>query len=386
MSMGGPSKSSYDAVFYLPSVTALLGDCRGRPGGGAETQVVALGRALARRGVKVCLIAFPSEGLPSSFEGVDIAVRPASKARQRVVGRLRESARIYRTIARVPARVVIVRVAGSQVGLVAISAKLLRRKFVYSSANLFDFDYEALGLKRRDLALYRLGLRLADEIVVQTDDQVRLCQARLGRTATLVRSIVEPGGKGLGEPEAFLWIGRLVSYKRPMAFVELARSLPDVKCRMVGVPTQESGSLVEDIHRAAADMPNLELLKPRPRAEILNLIDHAAAVVNTSEFEGMPNASLEGWARGVPTLTLAYDPDGVIEQYGLGEFARGSFDDFVVAGRRLWESRYESVAVAERCRRYVAEHHAEDVVAEEWERALGIAALYPGARVLEGFA
>ena len=366
------AKRSYDVLIYLPSVTPLLGGGSGRPAGGAETQIVLLARALARRRVGVCVVAFPSEdGVRLSLEGVDILVRPVHKAHQPLVGKLHEVATIGRAVAQVDARVVVARVAGPQVGLVALAAKLLRRKFVYSSANIVDFDFPALGFRRRDLVLYRLGIRLADEIVVQTEEQAELCRERFRKPCVVIKSIAEPA-EGIGEPEALLWIGRLVWYKQPLAFVELARALPDVPFRMLVVPTPEGGSVPDEVRRAAAGVPNLELLEPRPRSSVLNLIARAAAVVNTSDYEGMPNIFLEGWSRGVPALALSHDPDGVIERHRLGEFACGSHERLVTGARKLWEGRHDAAELAERCRAYVVAEHSEDAVAVRWAQALGV--------------
>jgi glycosyltransferase involved in cell wall biosynthesis len=361
-------KPSYDVVFYQPTVTPLLGGGADPVAGGAETQIVLLAAALARRGLRVCVVADPAAGLPTAFRGFDVVARARSLATRPVVGKALEAARIHAALRSVSAPVVVTRVAGVQVGLVGAAAKALGRRFVYSSANIFDFDFDALGFRRRDLALYRLGVRLADEIVVQTEEQARACWARFGRPSALARSIAEPATRS-GDPEALLWVGRLVSYKQPLAFIDLARSVPEASFRLVGVPGPESGSLVEDVRRAATGVPNLELLEPRPRAGVLDLIGRSAAVVNTSTYEGMPNIFLEGWARGVPALALAHDPDGVIKRHGLGAFAGGSREALVTAARRLWEER-DHPATGEACRRYVAEHHAEANVVSQWELVL----------------
>jgi glycosyltransferase involved in cell wall biosynthesis len=241
---------------------------------------------------------------------------------------------------------------------------------VYLSASLTDFDFKAREPSVRDRILYRLGLHLADDIIVQTDEQSRLCEVQLGRTPIVIRSISEAVAMRDAEPEAFLWAGRVAWYKGPLEYIELARALPEAKFWMVPVPGRESGSLVEAIRRAAADVPNLELLEPMPRAELMTLVECAVAIVNTSDFEGMPNVTLEGWARGVPTLTLAYDPDGVIERYGLGVFAQGSREQLVAAANELWRGRHDQAEVAGRCRSYVAEHHSEDTVSTQWLAAL----------------
>src|SRR5439155_10535065 len=130
-------------------------------------------------------------------------------------------------------------------------------RFVYSSASLSDFaphpgagladfltdpsgrdshtsiasdlDLSRLGRKPRDRRLFRLGIRLTDEIVVQTEEQVRMCEAHFGRQPFLIRSIAELAPESDSPPEAFLWIGRVVSYKRAEEFLELAHNLREAK-------------------------------------------------------------------------------------------------------------------------------------------------------------
>src|SRR5262249_29868911 len=156
--------------------------------------------------------------------------------------------------------------------------------------------------------LFRLGIGLADRIIVQTREQVALCSERYARASTLIKSIAEPAPQTEADPEAFLWIGRVVSYKRPLEFVELARSLPEARVWMVAMPSgwgpSERPSLQAALEAHAREVPNLELTPPRPRDELLRLIDRAVAVVNTADHEGMPNVFLEAWARGVPSLAL----------------------------------------------------------------------------------
>jgi glycosyltransferase involved in cell wall biosynthesis len=234
--------------------------------------------------------------------------------------------------------------------------------------------------------LYRLGVRWADAIVVQTEEQVELCQTTFGRSCTLIKSMSERTPRQTVEPEAFLWVGRLVSYKQPLRYLELARALPDIPFWMVGVPVPHTASdreLAEQAMASAADTPNLTMLPPRSHAEVGELMSRAVASVNTADFEGMPNVLLEAWSRGVPALVLTHDPGDVVRMHGLGDFAEGSTDRLVALAAEQWANRGARGQLAERCRDYMATYHDPAVVAEQWAQIISAhAATRPRARAL----
>lgn len=370
-------RNRYDVAFYVPWIGPLLTNADATPTGGAETQIYLVARALAERGVSVCLLAFelPGVQLPREIGGVAVRLRRPYQAHRRF-GKLRETAAVASTIFGSGAAVIVARSAGPHVGLAAVAAKLSGRRFVFSSANVSDFDSARLSPNRVNDALFRLGVQLADRIIVQTVEQTRMCKETFGREPALIKSIAEPAGQRTAEPVAFLWIARLVWYKRPLEYVELARAVPEATFKMVGVRVPlASGEddLIDEVERAAAGVPNLELLPPRPRQELMQLVDTAVAIVNTADFEGMPNIFLEGWSRGVPALALTHDPDGVIESHDVGWFAHGSKERLVELARAAWEHRKDQAAVAERSRAYVHDEHSTDAVAARWRDALGLA-------------
>jgi glycosyltransferase involved in cell wall biosynthesis len=365
-----PGSAKYEVVFYQPWISALYAPAVDLPVGGAEAQIHLLAQELARRGRRVAIVANSLPGLPEAVGGVDILQRPANQG-----GRVRAATRrlaSFRMLTGLSTEVIVKRVAGFDTALVALAAKLGRRRFVYSSAHVVDFKLSQLEPRHR-AALHQLGLRMADTIVVQTHEQEEICRRALGRRPIVIKSIVEPAPERSEVPASFLWVGRLVHYKQPLAFVELARAAPDLRFEMVGVAAAGyDQTLHARILEAERELDNLTLLPPQPRDELGRRIDAAVAVVNTSESEGMSNVLLEAWSRGVPALALAHDPDGVIEREGLGWFADGSLDELASLAQRAWDARTDQTAVAERCRDYVAREHSPASVGDRWVDALGL--------------
>ena len=149
--------------------------------------------------------------------------------------------------------------------------------------------------------------------------------------------------------------------------MELAAALPDARFRMVASVTGETPpGMAERIETAADRLPNLELLPPRPRSQLLEEMQQAAAVVKTSRIEGMPNAFLEAWARGVPVLSLNVDPDAKIEDNRIGVAARGSMERLIAAAATLWGDARQRQAIGERARQFIQEVHSPEAVADRW--------------------
>jgi glycosyltransferase involved in cell wall biosynthesis len=151
-----------------------------------------------------------------------------------------------------------------------------------------------------------------------------------------------------------------------MRYVALARALPEARFLMIPVPEGRGSGELDEIQAAARELPNLELLDPMPHDRLSALISLTVAVVNTSVLEGMPNTFLEAWARGVPVLTLRFDPDDVVARHALGIAAQGSWDRFVEGARQLWEGRADGEEWAERVRTYVEDAHSLDAVGDRW--------------------
>jgi glycosyltransferase involved in cell wall biosynthesis len=160
-----------------------------------------------------------------------------------------------------------------------------------------------------------------------------------------------------------------MEYKRPLQYVALARELPEARFSMILVRSPNYDEEIEaEVRRQAGELDNFALLDARPRPEAMKLVERSVAVVNTSRLEGMPNVFLEGWARGIPALSLEFDPDERIATRRLGVAAAGDWQRFVDGARELWQRRNDRAELANRCVAYVNSVHSPPVVAEQWSR------------------
>jgi glycosyltransferase involved in cell wall biosynthesis len=360
------STARYDVAIHAPSATPLY-VAGGGSTGGAELQMTMLARALAGRGLRTAHIVFDREGLPRERDGVALV---PELARQHSNGRIRTTLNTFGSLSRADAALYVQRSAGWDTGVVAAHARAKRRPFVFSVSSTVDLTLDRTDLVGVSRRMFQLGAHLASAVVVQSEEQLALARERGLSKATLIPSICEvPARSGAAARECFLWIGGLIDYKDPLSFVELARRVPEATFVMVA---SERGPLWEglsgEVRAEAARLPNLELLPARGRADLLPLYEGAVAVANTSQFEGMPNTFLEGWARGAPALSLRIDPGGVIERNSLGLVAGGSLDRMAEQARELWSRRDDQAG--EEVRQYVERHHHPEVVAGLWHELI----------------
>lgn len=98
------------------------------------------------------------------------------------------------------------------------------------------------------------------------------------------------------EPGHFLWVNRLVSYKRPAAVVEAFRDLP-YRLTMVGIGPLEAS--------LRASLPsNVTLHSWLPRDELTTLYAHASGYVHVGE-EDFGISMVEALAAGTPVIGFA---------------------------------------------------------------------------------
>ena len=317
--------------FVAPGAYAVLsGRADLHRTGGAEVQQGHVARELARRGYAVSFVTL-DHGQPDAIEhdGIRVFKMCAETDGLPVLRFVHPRwTSLWSAMSRADADIYYQRTYGVETGQVAMWCRRHRRRMIAAIANDRDCDRRLEGQANlRERWLYFHGLKRADLVIAQTNEQRRLLAENLGIQATVVRSCTEaPEATGRSSTaeqrlsdKRVLWIARFSPQKRLDRLLELAERCPQLQFDVIG-DGGRSNSEISAAKEQSSSLENVTMHGFLPRSEVVRFYNHAALLVCTSDFEGFPNTFLEAWARGVPTASTV-DPDAVIASAGLGGVA-----------------------------------------------------------------
>jgi len=340
--------------------------------GGAEVQQLILARYLVKQGHEVFFVT-RDHGQPEAvvIDGITVLRSFRSHAGLPYVRFFHPRwTAIWKALLRADADVFYQRCAGMETGLLAMFCSRYRKKFVFASASDADFDIRHPMIPTwRDRLLFGYGLRRAAAIIAQTETQRALLRNNYALDAQVIPNCWEerPSTIPRGTRQGYvLWVSTLRTWKRPELFVELARSLPEVRFVMAGGPALGKEDLYEEIANASRSLKNLSFEGFVPFGKIDSLYENAALLVNTSlPIEGFPNTFLQAWSHGIPVVSF-FDPDGVIKRRQLGIAA----DTFVSMRDSVISLTHDS-GLYEKCQKnvleYFAGHHHVSIIGPRYE-------------------
>ena len=215
----------------------------------------------------------------------------------------------------------------ASLGQVALWCRARRRPLAYYVSST-DAVNRTLGhLAARERLLYRVGLKRAERVMVQTRVQQEMLREGFGVGAEVVpmpseamtpsatpRSVVPEGAR-------VLWVGRFHPEKRLEWLLDVAQECPELAFDVVGA-ANDASAYEREMHARASALPNVRLHgRIAQRDALAELYRRAALLCCTSPVEGFPNTFLEAWSHGLPVVTT-FDPDGLTERLGMGAAAR----------------------------------------------------------------
>jgi glycosyltransferase involved in cell wall biosynthesis len=338
-------------------------------GGGAEYQISLLIEALAASGSHdVHYLAHFVDDRPrtKNYQVSKIGSGPLPR-----LGYLADGPSLYRELLRIDPDVIYQRVACGYTGVCAFYARRQAVPMVWHVAHDSDVAPTLLetarNKPRQHLEKWSVayGARHADHIVVQTRHQADLLQANFGRkAAAVIPNFHPPAPESIDKsgPLTVVWIANLKQWKQPEIFIRLAQAFvdrTDVRFVMIGAPPAltDNAQWRESIMAGIKSTPNLQFLGLQGHAQVNQLLAGAHVFVNTSLHEGFPNTFIQAWMREVAVVSLAVDPDGVLQNSGVGLLA-GTEPGLAAALRRLIEEPQTLAEVAKRGRGHADAQHS----------------------------
>lgn len=232
---------------------------------------------------------------------------------------------------------------------IASTLDLSRKDFAFNRDMLFDF------LESRRI---NYGIRNADVIFAQTNDQALHLEQKFKRKADLVIYNFHPEAttemEKPGEYFNVIWIGNLKPAKQPEVFIKLAErfaGMERVRFMMVGrkAPKRFQRFLEEEMEKVS----NIEYKGELSIQEVNSLLAGAHVLVNTSLFEGFSNTFIQAWKHKVPVVSLHVDPDELLTREKIGVKAR-DFDNLVQQVGLLIENRTITEDMGRRAKEFAA--------------------------------
>jgi len=315
-------------------------------GGGPEVLQVLLATELMKHDFEVTFVVY-GEGSPliEKIEGINVVKVPNGK-RSKVL----KSFLIWKAMRRTNADIYYHH-SGAP-GIVSLFCWINKKKFICHIAS-----DACVTRSVKSYRPYELDIKLADIILVQSEFQKMMLMKNFNRNGILVRNFFPISGQETlrkSDPPIVLWVGAMAYVKQPWLFLKLARKIPESRLQMIGGVGDEK--LYKFIQEKSKETHNIDFLGYIPFYEIDQYFKQASILVNTSKFEGYPNAFIQAWMYSVPTVSLNTDPDEAIYRCKLG-FHSKTFEQLVQDVSSLIKNEQLRKEMGKNARRYVEKEH-----------------------------
>ena len=189
----------------------------------------------------------------------------------------------------------------------------------YSSRNPVRWLWSMVRMGGEDIRSFN-AMKKAEMVFCQTELQERRLRQIRKKELMVVRNM-HPKPAALIKKKRLpvvLWLASIKAWKQPELFLELAKKMEGSRCRFIlagRMADERYRQLVTEMkkHQYFSYVENIDL-------DLSNdLIASSSVFVNTSlSNEGFPNTFIQSWLREVPTVSLQFDPDNLIQNKKLG--------------------------------------------------------------------
>lgn len=209
------------------------------------------------------------------------------------------------------------------------ASKLLRIPFVYSVSSVEDsklFSKPRRTTQKLSVLAYMLAISknfivhafiklFADGIVCLSKDTANQLKSP---KAVLIYNSMETQAVNFQWPRPYVaWVANLKAIKNPELFYALSQneSFKEIDFLMVGKITDPHYEYFKDLKSTSN---NFHYLGPRTPAEVNGILQSSMFLIHTCDPEGFGNIFIQAWFAAKPTISLYFDPDGLIKSNHLG--------------------------------------------------------------------
>jgi len=188
-----------------------------------------------------------------------------------------------------------------------------------------------------------------------------------------VPNMMDPGLEGapaFDHPRPYVaWVANLKPRKRPHLLPGIADALaPYGIDLLVAGPVSDARSAW--LAGPLPEHPNLHHLGTLTTEEVVAMLASARCLAVTAVPEGFSNVMLQAWWVGTPTVTLDYDPDGIVRTERLGAVADGDVERLHEELVRFATDAEVTHEAGERARRFAHATFAQEEVLDRLEGLL----------------
>lgn len=366
-------KNDFSICFVCPEAYPVLKRSDHAMAGGAELQQALLAKEFAKRGHDVSFVA-GDYGQPAVeyVDGVRVMRSYKVGYGNRKLRFLPDCCKIYKAMKVADADIYFQRCVFHHTGKVALFAKLLGKRFVFSSGADFNTNPRVTSLKMNPLYKYSYlwAIKHADLILCQNNFQEKAFINNYKRESFIVPNITARPDeskklcKNNTKDVSVLWVGSYSANKQPRKVVEIADILPNYKFWMISKPLDP---VVEKGFKKVNFPQNLELLGFVPQHKISAYFSSADIFISTSTYEGFPNTFLQAMNHGLPIISLNVNPDNVLEKSGCGICCDGDFARMISELAGLLKNEEKMARMGEKGKEYVMKFHSPNVVIPMYE-------------------
>ena len=256
-----------------------------------------------------------------------------------------------------------------------VIAKFLRIPFIHRLASDVHVDERIYTLvhKKKDVFLYRLGVKYSDFLFAQNSYQFKKLKEKYPKKNIFI--LHNPYELKTKETDILprtnrkyiAWIGNFRPIKNIPALFDIAQKLPEINFKIAGIEFPDLDKETKQSILNLKRLNNVEFIGYLNRDKINTFLSASIALLNTSFTEGFSNTFLEAWSLGVPVVTTKnVNPDDIVGKYNLGKVAENydHLSSSLECILNMDEVEYNRLAL--HCFNYVKENHNPKLLANKF--------------------